>query len=277
MGGAPRSCRRPGDRGRAHAGRDHRRHGPNHRRFPRWAHRRGATSLAGRGLDAGLGDTRSLRARGDPRARVARTPTPRDGRGRRPDRGAVHAHVCPPGTAGPDPGRHAVLAGPTRNHPGRDPRSTRPPADPMGWVVRRWSCDASPDGHTVRDRPLHWLADSGLRDAAREAASGPLADEKVLVHGDYQHFNVLWCDGRLTGVVDWPNAATGNRGSDVGHCRLNLAVLFDSKTAGDYLVMYEAAAGVRVDRRADLRALLCFDLEWQRFVRARSPVGSATT
>ncbi|WP_426565053.1 hypothetical protein ACPPVT_02235 [Angustibacter sp. McL0619] len=29
---------------------------------------------------------------------------------------------------------------------------------------------------------------------------------------------------------------------------------------------YERAAGVRVDRRADLRALLCFDLEWRRFI-----------
>lgn len=74
----------------------------------------------------------------------------------------------------------------------------------------------------------------------------------MLVHGDYQHFNVLWCDDRLSGVVDWPNAATGNRGSDVGHCRLNLAVLFDARTAGDYLVMYERAAGVPLDRRADL-------------------------
>jgi aminoglycoside phosphotransferase (APT) family kinase protein len=62
----------------------------------------------------------------------------------------------------------------------------------------------------------------------------PLVDEKVLVHGDYQHFNVLWSQGRLTGVVDWPNAGTGNRGSDVGHCRLNLAVLFGPSAAADY-------------------------------------------
>lgn len=113
---------------------------------------------------------------------------------------------------------------------------------------------------------LDWLPDRGLREATCAAASEPLVDEKVFVHGDYQHFNVLWCDGRLSGVVDWPNAATGNRGSDVGHCRLNLAVLFDAKSAADYLVMYEDAAGVRVDRRADLRALLCFDLGWQRFI-----------
>ena len=142
-----------------------------------------------------------------------------------------------------------------------------------GHPQTRWDvCDGdgaptpSPDRYGIRYRPLDWLADRGLRAAAREAASGPLGDEEVLVHGDYQHFNVLWRDDKLTGIVDWPGGATGNRGSDVGHCRLNLAVLFDATTAGDYLVMYERAAGVRVDRRADLRALLCFDLEWQRFI-----------
>ena len=136
--------------------------------------------------------------------------------------------------------------------------------------VDGWYADgapsASPNPEGIPYRPLYWLADHGLRDAAREAASGPLVEEKVLVHGDYQHFNVLWLDGQLMGVVDWPNAATGNRGSDVGHCRLNLAVLFDARTAMDYLMTYEDAASVRVDRRADLRALLCFDLEWQRFI-----------
>jgi aminoglycoside phosphotransferase (APT) family kinase protein len=135
------------------------------------------------------------------------------------------------------------------------------------------------DGSYAGGAPLEWLADRGLRAAARDAAAGPDAESDVLVHGDYQHFNVLWRGGRLNGVVDWPNAATGNRGTDVGHCRLNLAVLFDAATADDYLVRYERAAGVRIDRRADLRALLCFDLGWRSFiprqVAGRAPLDAA--
>ena len=155
------------------------------------------------------------------------------------------------------------------------------PAWPL--MPSEWSGDGastpSPDRYGTRFRSLDWIADPGLREAAREAAAGPLVDEHVLIHGDYQHFNVLWREGRLTGVVDWPDAATGNRGSDVGHCRLNLAVLFDAATAGDYLVRYERAAGARIDRRADLRALLCFDREWLGFiphqVDGRAPVDLA--
>jgi aminoglycoside phosphotransferase (APT) family kinase protein len=151
------------------------------------------------------------------------------------------------------------------------------PADLRSWLGQLASTQAAIhavpehpptrwDGWYDDDASLDWLTDRGLRDAAREAAAGPLVEEQFLVHGDYQHFNILWCDGRLSGVVDWPNAGTGNRGSDVGHCRLNLAVLFDARTAADYLVLYERAAGVRVDRRADLRALLNFDLGWPRFI-----------
>ncbi|WP_157631854.1 phosphotransferase family protein [Catelliglobosispora koreensis] len=151
------------------------------------------------------------------------------------------------------------------------------PADMRSWLsqlaitqVAIHAVPSHPQAHFngwYDDRaPLDWLADPGLRNAAREAASAPPVTESVLVHGDYQHFNVLWRDGRLSGVVDWPNAATGNRGSDVGHCRLNLAVLFNADTAAEYLALYEQFARTRIDRHADLRALLRFDLEWQRFI-----------
>jgi len=77
---------------------------------------------------------------------------------------------------------------------------------------------------TERVRWSGW-ADRGLRDAAREAASGPLVDEKVLIHGDYQHFNVLWCAG--DSAASWTGErGNGHRGSDVATAVLNLAVLF---------------------------------------------------
>lgn len=142
-----------------------------------------------------------------------------------------------------------------------------PPGPMAAWEARAGGGAAPPpDRYGIHHRPLDWLTDPGLRAAAREAADGSLGGERAFVHGDYQHFNVLWSSGRLTGVVDWPSAGTGSRGTDVGHCRLNLAVLFDASAATDYLAAYERAAGERVDRRADLRALLCFDLEWQRFI-----------
>jgi aminoglycoside phosphotransferase (APT) family kinase protein len=124
-------------------------------------------------------------------------------------------------------------------------------------------------------KSLEWIADQGLRADALEAASEQPEPEQVLVHGDYQHFNVLWAAGRLTGIVDWPNAGTGSRGADVGHCRLNLAVLFSPEVAAGYLTAYEQQAGTRIDRRADLRALLSFDLAWQRFI-PRQVAGRAT-
>jgi aminoglycoside phosphotransferase (APT) family kinase protein len=114
---------------------------------------------------------------------------------------------------------------------------------------------------------LHWIVDTGRReDARRAAATAPLDRQVGFVHGDYQHFNVLWQDGTLTGVVDWPNAAMAPLGIDVGHCLLNLAVLFSASRGADYLAAYEHAAGVTVDRQAALRSVLSFDEDWARFI-----------
>jgi aminoglycoside phosphotransferase (APT) family kinase protein len=126
---------------------------------------------------------------------------------------------------------------------------------------------ASSDGFYDTDASLEWLSDAGLREEARQAVeAGSSQQQLVLGHGDYQHFNVLWDSGELTGVVDWPNSAMTRRGVDVGHCRLNLAVLFSVQAAEDYLTWHERVAGVSVDPSSDLRAVLNFDPDWQEFI-----------
>ena len=66
---------------------------------------------------------------------------------------------------------------------------------------------------------------------------------EVLTHTDYWSGNVVWRDGRLTGIVDWSSAARGPRGYDLGWCRLDLVLLFDEQIADAFLAAYEAAIG----------------------------------
>jgi aminoglycoside phosphotransferase (APT) family kinase protein len=63
------------------------------------------------------------------------------------------------------------------------------------------------------------------------------------VHRDYHPSNVLWSNGRVTGVVDWVNGCRGPAGIDVAWCRHNLANLHGVSTADDFLAAYIAAAG----------------------------------
>ena len=52
-------------------------------------------------------------------------------------------------------------------------------------------------------RPDVWLA------AKRALSSAPPPGDGALVHGDYQHFNILWSRGRLSALVDWSSGMTG--------------------------------------------------------------------
>ena len=67
--------------------------------------------------------------------------------------------------------------------------------------------------------------------------------QECFIHRDYHPTNVLWKDDAVSGVVDWVNACRGPAGIDVGHCRLNLAMLYDVSTADAFLIAYKKLEG----------------------------------
>ncbi len=66
---------------------------------------------------------------------------------------------------------------------------------------------------------------------------------ECFIHRDYHPANVLYLDGKVTGVVDWVNACKGPAGIDVGHCRVNLAMLYNVATADQFLAAYQQDQG----------------------------------
>jgi aminoglycoside phosphotransferase (APT) family kinase protein len=119
-------------------------------------------------------------------------------------------------------------------------------------------------------RPEVWTA------AKRALVTEPPPEDGVFVHGDYQHFNVLWSRGRLSALVDWTRARIAPPEFDVGHCRLNLAALSSVEIAERFRHAYESEAGRRVEPWWDVHQLLAYDDSWQDFipkqVAGRAPV-----
>lgn len=116
-------------------------------------------------------------------------------------------------------------------------------------------------------RPPHDAQRAMLWEEAHAAMSAPrAAPEACFLHRDYQHFNLLWTGSALTGVVDWVEACMGPPEVDVGHCRLNLAVLFSAEVAEQFREMYEAEAGTSLDPWWDLQSLLAYGSSWRDFI-----------
>jgi aminoglycoside phosphotransferase (APT) family kinase protein len=104
------------------------------------------------------------------------------------------------------------------------------------------------------------------REAFSLVAMKPRTTRASFIHRDYQHFNLLWAREQLTGVVDWGGAGTGPPDVDVGHCRLNLTLLFSADVAERFRQLYEAAAGRAVDPHWDVHALLSYGPDWKDFL-----------
>ena len=146
------------------------------------------------------------------------------------------------------------------------------PGDRSAWASQLGSAlariHATPVSHAAG------LPNLFLRREARaslEALSGPAASAVaagwrsltsvpfVLCHGDYYSGNTVWDSGTLTGVVDWPCAAAGPPGFDVGWCRLDLYLLYGEQVADTFLASYQAAGGISRD-----------PLPWDLWAAARS-------
>jgi aminoglycoside phosphotransferase (APT) family kinase protein len=92
-----------------------------------------------------------------------------------------------------------------------------------------------------------WSCRPALWERADAILATPAPSGETFIHGDYQHFNLLWSRGRLSGILDWSIGGMGHPDRDVGHCRLNLAVLFSPEWAADFARAYQAEAGRGVE------------------------------
>jgi aminoglycoside phosphotransferase (APT) family kinase protein len=153
------------------------------------------------------------------------------------------------------------------------------PTDPESWL--RQMAAMLPRIHelTIPADPFeHWFDASQVapppqtRDASmwRRAIDlvsiQPPAHIPRFIHRDYQHFNLLWSRGKLTGIVDWCFASNGPPDVDVAHCRLNLAVLFSASWAERFRLAYEAEAGRATDPWWDVAGLMSYSQDWKEFI-----------
>jgi aminoglycoside phosphotransferase (APT) family kinase protein len=104
------------------------------------------------------------------------------------------------------------------------------------------------------------------RDAIALLAEERAPTRTCFLHRDYQHFNILWSREVLTGVVDWSEACVGPPEVDVGHCRLNLTLLFSAEVADRFREMYQAESGHSVDAWWDVHALLSYGPAFKQFL-----------
>ncbi|MCA1634780.1 MAG: aminoglycoside phosphotransferase family protein [Acidobacteria bacterium] len=92
--------------------------------------------------------------------------------------------------------------------------------------------------------PPEWSAHPEHWERAIEVVRGPRPESReCFIHRDYHPNNVLWNEGRVSGVIDWVNSCRGAAGFDAAWCRLNLAQLYGVAGADMFLGAYRSLAG----------------------------------
>lgn len=99
-------------------------------------------------------------------------------------------------------------------------------------------------------RPAVWKA------AFDVMAQPPPTGASGFLHRDLLLVNMLWSRGKLTGLTDWNGISRGPLELDIGHCGLNLAMLFSPDWSEKLRSLYESVTAVALDPWWELYALL---------------------
>ncbi|RKP47958.1 aminoglycoside phosphotransferase family protein [Cohnella endophytica] len=110
-------------------------------------------------------------------------------------------------------------------------------ASDFDWTYASYCDAASLDTSSWSKHPDKWKAAADIVTSSRPPAT------MRFIHRDYHPANVLWSGGEVSGIVDWVNGCIGPAGIDVGHCRVNLALLHGVPSADEFLAGYRRHAG----------------------------------
>ena len=111
------------------------------------------------------------------------------------------------------------------------------PAEDLSWHYKTY-------GDLSDLTPPAWSRIPRLWERAIAIAQGPAPPApECLIHRDYHPNNVLWSDGRVSGLVDWTMGCRGAANVDVAWCRKNLIHLHGLAAADRFLRAYEDLAG----------------------------------
>lgn len=135
------------------------------------------------------------------------------------------------------------------------------------WAYKSWLDKAKLTIPNWTSVPHIW------KQAIEQVLEGPPPFNPVFIHRDFHPTNVLWHQGKISGVVDWINACLGPAGVDLAHCRTNLALMLGSHAAEEFLTAYQkVASSFQYHPYWDLESILdmclpnpTFYKPWQEF------------
>ncbi|QIK67840.1 aminoglycoside phosphotransferase family protein [Nocardioides sp. HDW12B] len=89
-----------------------------------------------------------------------------------------------------------------------------------------------------------WASDPGPWEDAFALLRTPVPTyDRTFLHRDFGPHNVLWADGRVSGLVDWVETSVGPAWLDVAHAATNLALRHGNAVADAFAAAYVERTG----------------------------------